>query len=59
MQTLFLLLLLLTEPNEIRGIVQSCFTSGVVSVGVFFVLGCYQAIRRSSLRRNGGTASGA
>ena len=58
MKTLFLLLSLLTEPNEIRSVIQSCFTSGVVSVGVFFVLGCYQAIRRSSLRRNGGTPSG-
>jgi len=59
MKTLFLLLSLLTEPNEIRSVIQSCFTSAVVSVGVFFVLGCYQAIRRSSLRRNSGTASGA
>ncbi len=57
MRTLFLLLELLTDRDAIRNVLHSCFTAAVASVVVFFFLGCYQAIRRSGLRRNTATTS--
>jgi hypothetical protein len=52
-----LLLELLTDRDAIRNVFHSCFTAAVASVVVFFFLGCYQAIRRSGLRRNAATTS--
>jgi len=57
MKTLFLLFSLLTDRDAIRNALHACFTAAVVSVAVFFFLGCYQAIRRSWLRRSTATPS--
>jgi hypothetical protein len=51
MKALFLLLELLTDGDAIRSVLHSCFTVGVVSVVVLFLLGVYQAFRRSCRRR--------
>jgi hypothetical protein len=59
MKAIFLILNLLTDTEAIRNILHSCFTAALVSVGVFFLAGVYQVLRRSSLRRNTATLSGA
>jgi putative effector of murein hydrolase LrgA (UPF0299 family) len=51
MKTLFLLLELLTDGDTVRNVLHSCFTAGVVSVAVLFLLVTYQVLRRSSVRR--------
>lgn len=57
MKTLFLLLELLTDRDAIRNILHSCFTAALVSVAVLFLLGTYQVLRHSWLRRNTATPS--
>jgi hypothetical protein len=57
MKTLFLLLELLTDRDAIRNILHSCFTAALVSVAVLFLLGSYQVLRHSCLRRNRATPS--
>jgi hypothetical protein len=52
MRTFFFLLNLLTDRDAIRSALHSCFTAALVSVAVLFLLGTYQVIRRSCLRRN-------
>ncbi|HMD10584.1 MAG TPA: hypothetical protein VKH63_23845 [Candidatus Acidoferrum sp.] len=47
MKALFLLLELLTDGDAIRNALHSCFTAGVVSVVVLFLLLTYQVLRRS------------
>jgi putative effector of murein hydrolase LrgA (UPF0299 family) len=51
MKTLFLLLELLTDSDAIRNVLHSCFTAGVFSVAVLFLLITYQVLRRSCVRR--------
>jgi hypothetical protein len=57
MKVLFLLLDLLTDSDAIRSGINSCFTAAVVNVAVLFLLGAYQALRRSCTRRNIVTSS--
>jgi hypothetical protein len=57
MKTLFLLLELLTDGDAIRNILHSCFSAALVSVAVLFLLGTYQVLRHSCLRRNTVTPS--
>lgn len=57
MKIIFLILNLLTDTETIRNVLHSFFTAALVSVGVFFLVGTYQVLRRSSLRRNTGTLS--
>jgi hypothetical protein len=57
MKTLFLLLELLTDREAIRNILDSCFAAAVVTVAVLFLLGTYQVLRHSCLRRNAATPS--
>jgi putative effector of murein hydrolase LrgA (UPF0299 family) len=57
MKTLFLLLELLTDGDAIRNILHSCFSAALVSVAVLFLLGTYQVLRHSRLRRNTATPS--
>ena len=57
MKTLFLLLELLTDGDAIRNILHSCFSAALVSVAVLFLLGTYQVLRHSCLRRNTATPS--
>jgi hypothetical protein len=59
MKTLFLILDLLMDSEAIRSVLHSCFTAAVVCVGVLFLLGAYQVLRRACLRRDGAAASGA
>ncbi len=59
MKAIFLILNLLTDSEAISNVLHSCFTAALVSVGVLFFVGTYQVLRRSSLRRNAGTLSGA
>jgi putative effector of murein hydrolase LrgA (UPF0299 family) len=47
MKTLFLLLEFLTDGDAVRNVLNSCFTTGVVSVVVLFLLLTYQVLRRS------------
>lgn len=53
MKALFSLLELLTDGEAVRSVLNSCFTAGVASVVVLFLLGVYQALRRSCVRRYG------
>jgi cytochrome bd-type quinol oxidase subunit 1 len=59
MKTLFLILDLLTDSEAIRSVVHACFTAAVTCVGVLSLLGAYQVLRRSLLRRDGAAPSGA
>ncbi len=51
MKTLFLLLELLTDSDVIRNVLHSCFTAGVFSVAVLFLIITYQVLRRLCVRR--------
>jgi hypothetical protein len=51
MKALFLLLELLTDSDVIRNVLHSCFTDGVFSVAVLFLLAAYQVLRRTCMRR--------
>jgi hypothetical protein len=51
MKTLFLLLELLTDSDVIRNVLHSCFTAGIFSVAVLFLIITYQVLRRSCGRR--------
>jgi hypothetical protein len=57
MKTLFLLLELLTDGDALRNILHSCFTAALVSVAALLLLGTYQVLRLSCLRRNAATPS--
>jgi hypothetical protein len=57
MKTLFLLVELLTDRDAMGNILHSCFTAALVSVAVLFLLGTYQVLRHSRLRRNTATPS--
>jgi hypothetical protein len=57
MKTLFFLLELLTDRDAIGNILHACFTAALVSVAVLFLLGTYQVLRHSCLRRNTETPS--
>ena len=57
MKTLFLLLSLLTDGNQLRSLFDACFTTGVASVLALSLFGFYHAIRRAYPRRNSGAAS--
>jgi hypothetical protein len=57
MKTFFLLLELLTDRDAIRNILHACFGTALVSVAVLFLLGTFQVLRHSCLRRNTGTPS--
>jgi hypothetical protein len=59
MRTLFLILELLTDGDAIRSAVHACFTAAVTCVGILSLLGAYQVLRRSLLRRDGAAPSGA
>jgi putative effector of murein hydrolase LrgA (UPF0299 family) len=52
MKTIFLLLELLTDGDAIRNVLHACFTAGVISVVVLFLLGVYQVVRRACTRRD-------
>jgi hypothetical protein len=57
MKALFLLLELLTDGDAVRNVLHSCFTAGVVSVVVLFLLGAYQVLRRTCAHRGGASPS--
>jgi hypothetical protein len=57
MKTLFLFLELLTDGDALRNILHSCFTAALVCVGTLLLLGTYQVLRPSCLRRNAATPS--
>jgi hypothetical protein len=59
MRTLFLILELLTDGDAVRSAVHACFTVAVTCVGILSLLGAYQVLRRSLLRRDGAAPSGA
>ena len=51
MKALFLLLELLIDSDAVRNVLDFCFTAGVASVVVLFLLVTYQVLRRSCVRR--------
>ena len=51
MKTLFLLLELLKDSDVIRNVLHFCFTTGIFSVAVLFLLSAYKVLRRSCGRR--------
>jgi hypothetical protein len=57
MKTFFLFLELLTDGQAIGNILHSCFTAALVSVAALFLLGTYQVLRHSCLRRDRATPS--
>jgi len=54
-----LILELLTDGDAVRSAVHACFTVAVTCVGILSLLGAYQVLRRSLLRRDGAAPSGA
>lgn len=52
MQTLLLLLNLLTEDHQITDLAHQALMSGVTNTGIALFLGSFLLLRRAKLRRN-------